>query len=96
MAELERRARKIAALKMGLSNDGERLPDELWRQAIPQAERELATEAKDQALAAAEKAMREIEGGCPVGEWTIEEAIEAKRIARTWLATYGSDGNGPF
>jgi FtsZ-binding cell division protein ZapB len=39
-SQLERRARKIAALKMGLSNDGERLPDDLWQQAIPQAERD--------------------------------------------------------
>jgi hypothetical protein len=34
---LERVARAIAARKMGLSNRGERLPDELWRQALPDA-----------------------------------------------------------
>jgi hypothetical protein len=38
---VERVARKRAAKKMGLINDslGERLPDELWRQAAPEAER---------------------------------------------------------
>lgn len=42
--ELERTARLIAAHKMGLVKDvyGEGLPDDLWRQAIPAAERELA------------------------------------------------------
>jgi hypothetical protein len=41
MDELERRARRIAAIKMGLVKDtmGERLPDDLWRQALPAAER---------------------------------------------------------
>lgn len=32
--EVEAAARKFAALKMGLSNEGEKLPDDLWRQAI--------------------------------------------------------------
>jgi hypothetical protein len=37
--EIERLARQIAAWKMGLVKDrrGERLPDDLWRQCIPQA-----------------------------------------------------------
>lgn len=52
--ELERRARAIAAQKMGLAS-GDRLPDDLWRQALPQAERELAhatlTAERDAALA---------------------------------------------
>ncbi len=36
---IEREARQIAAWKMGLVKDrrGERLPDDLWRQCIPQA-----------------------------------------------------------
>ena len=40
---VERIARRRAAQKMGLLNDplGERLPDELWRQAAPEAEAEL-------------------------------------------------------
>jgi hypothetical protein len=41
-ADLEARARRIAARKMGLRTDfyGENLPDDLWRQAIPEAQRE--------------------------------------------------------
>ncbi len=40
---IEKRARAIAAVKMGLVKDpwGERLPDELWKQCLPQAEREV-------------------------------------------------------
>jgi len=39
MDEVERVARLIAAEKMGLVKDpqGLRLPDDLWRQALPQA-----------------------------------------------------------
>lgn len=39
MNEIERVARAIAAEKMGLVKDpfGLRLPDELWKQALPQA-----------------------------------------------------------
>lgn len=39
MNEVERIARMIAAEKMGLIKDpqGLRLPDDLWKQAIPQA-----------------------------------------------------------
>jgi hypothetical protein len=39
MNEVERVARLIAAEKMGLVKDpqGLRLPDQLWRQALPQA-----------------------------------------------------------
>lgn len=42
--EIERTARLIAAHKMGLVKDvlGEHLPDDIWKQAIPAAERELA------------------------------------------------------
>lgn len=38
-AEIEIVARKLAAIKMGLvkDEDGERLPDDLWRQMIPKA-----------------------------------------------------------
>ena len=36
-------ARAIAANKMGLSNNGERLPDDLWRQALPAADHVLAS-----------------------------------------------------
>lgn len=40
--ELEVRARRIAAQKMGLVKDkyGERLPDDLWQQALPEAKQE--------------------------------------------------------
>lgn len=50
MDELEDMARRIAAHKMGLVKDvtGRNLPDELWRQAVPAAERELRTLAEDQ------------------------------------------------
>ncbi len=34
---LEKAARKLAAIKMGLFNDGERLPDDLWMQCMPEA-----------------------------------------------------------
>ena len=34
---LEAAARKIAAIKMNLSNNGERLPDDLWQQCLPDA-----------------------------------------------------------
>jgi hypothetical protein len=39
---IEKRARRIAAMKMGLVKDrqGERLPDDLWRQCIRDAEHE--------------------------------------------------------
>ncbi len=42
MVELEIRARRIAARKMGLVKDkmGERLPDDLWKQCLPDAVRE--------------------------------------------------------
>jgi hypothetical protein len=42
MTELEVRARRIAAIKMGLVKDpeGQRLPDDLWRQCLPQAKLE--------------------------------------------------------
>jgi hypothetical protein len=42
MTKLELRARKIAAIKMGLIKDpdGLRLPDDLWKQALPIALRE--------------------------------------------------------
>jgi hypothetical protein len=35
---LERCARKFAAVKMGLANNGEKLPSELWQQAVPWVE----------------------------------------------------------
>lgn len=43
MAPVEREARLIAARKMGLVKDPEglRLPDDLWMQALPDAEREM-------------------------------------------------------
>jgi hypothetical protein len=50
MDRIERRARLVAARRMGLVGDEEglRLPDDLWRQAIPEAERELEAEALKQ------------------------------------------------
>lgn len=41
---LENFARRFAAKKMGLVKDpyGQKLPDDLWRQCIPQAERALS------------------------------------------------------
>jgi hypothetical protein len=47
MTELEVRARRIAAIKMGLVKDdpeGERLPDDLWQQCLPQAKAEAERE----------------------------------------------------
>lgn len=42
MTELEVRARRIAATKMGLLKDttGKNLPDDLWKQCLPDAEKE--------------------------------------------------------
>lgn len=42
--EVERVARAISAARMKLLKDplGERLPDDLWRQSIPHAERAIA------------------------------------------------------
>jgi hypothetical protein len=42
ITELEVRARRIAAIKMGLVKDpdGTRLPDDLWRQCLPAAKAE--------------------------------------------------------
>jgi hypothetical protein len=43
---LEVRARRIAAIKMGLIKDveGQNLPDDLWRQCLPDAEKEAKRE----------------------------------------------------
>lgn len=48
MDRLEQLARCIAAQKMGLVKDGFglRLPDDLWKQAIPHAQRHLEGEAQ--------------------------------------------------
>lgn len=35
MDAIEKEARAYAARMMNLTNDGERLPDELWKQAVP-------------------------------------------------------------
>jgi acetyl-CoA carboxylase beta subunit len=37
-ALVERMARKLAAIKMLLANDGERLPDDLWKKCATDAE----------------------------------------------------------
>lgn len=49
---LELTARQIAAHKMGLIKDPEglKLPDDLWKQAIPDAEAELYERDRDAAL----------------------------------------------
>lgn len=49
MTELEARARRIAAIKMGLIKDpdGERLPDDLWRQCLPEAKTEAERDRKN-------------------------------------------------
>lgn len=49
MDELEYLARRIAARRMGLVKDmlGRDLPDDIWRQAIPAAEREMAQRRAD-------------------------------------------------
>ena len=46
MTELEVRARRIAAIKMGLVKDveGMNLPDDLWRQCLPDAEKDAKRE----------------------------------------------------
>lgn len=49
MGELEKLARRIAARKMGLTKDvfGQNLPDDLWKQAIPDANREIQQRRSD-------------------------------------------------
>jgi hypothetical protein len=49
---LEPTARKIAARKMGLVKDpdGLKLPDDLWQQALPDAEADLYESDRDAAL----------------------------------------------
>ncbi len=54
MDDIEKRARRIAARKMGLQKDfyGRQLPADIWRQEIPDAEREAA---EDRAFVAANR-----------------------------------------
>lgn len=64
-------ARRIAAQKMGLVNDpwGQKLPDDIWQQCIPQAERKLAFEVTDSSFGYAHTT---VQGTCPA-DATVQE-----------------------
>lgn len=74
---VERRARKIAASKMGLVRDplGLKLPDDLWLQGVPAARIELAT----QAIADEHDCGRK-DSECPA--WKIGEPCLCARFAK--------------
>ena len=82
---LEAAARKIAAMKMGLEKDpdGLRLPDDLWRQALPQAEAALTA-------AYARDFPQPSESDAAILEQTLDEceAIARKQESHTsgWMA----------
>lgn len=63
----ERVARKIAAFKMLLSNDGENLPHDLWTQCLPEADNIIAAarpviraEALEEAAKVADEHVRDL------------------------------------
>jgi hypothetical protein len=70
MDAIERAARKIAATKMLLSNDGERLPDDLWQQCIPHAKRQIAE--RDYAVAFAAAALFGVTFITPTNKQEVE------------------------
>jgi len=71
---LENFARRIAAKKMGLEDDreGRKLPDDLWQQAIPEAERWMQFEVTQRSPGYAH--MR-VSGTCPT-DATVKEVEE--------------------
>lgn len=71
---LENFARRIVAKKMGLQEDpwGQKLPDDLWQQAIPQAERMLAFEVTQRSHGYNNET---VSGTCPA-DATVEEVKE--------------------
>lgn len=71
---LETFARRIAAKKMGLVKDefGKNLPDDLWRQAIPEAERKLSFDVTDRYPGYNQVT---VQGVCPA-DATVEEVKE--------------------
>lgn len=68
---LENFARRFAAKKMGLVKDpwGQKLPDDLWQQCIPQAERALSFEVTDRIEGYNHTT---VQGTCPA-DATVEE-----------------------
>ncbi len=68
---IENFARQIAAKKMDLQNDrwGQKLPDDLWQQCIPQAERMMAFEVTSRAEGYAHCT---VQGTCPP-DATVQE-----------------------
>ncbi len=65
---VERVARAIAAAKMGLSSNGERLPDEFWKPSVPAA--------IDICAIALEEAAKVVET-TPAKRWELAAAIRA-------------------
>lgn len=68
---LETLARRFAAKKMGLKNDtsGQNLPDDLWQQCIPQAERALSFEVTSRSFGHNNTT---VQGTCPA-DATVQE-----------------------
>lgn len=71
---LETFARRFAAKKMGLQDDqwGQKLPDDLWQQCIPQAERALSFEVTSRTEGYNHTT---VQGTCPA-DATVEEVKE--------------------
>jgi hypothetical protein len=67
-------ARRFAAKKMGLVDDpwGKNLPDDLWQQCIPQAQRALSFEVTDRSFGYNNTT---VQGTCPQ-DATVEEVKE--------------------
>ena len=76
----ERAAKVVAARKMCLSNNGERLPDDLWLQCVPDAEATLA------AIAEPSDAM--IEAGVSTARSFRMLAIYPFEAAAIWRAMH--------
>lgn len=68
---VENFARRFAAKKMGLQKDpyGRNLPDDLWQQCIPQAERALSFEVADRTFG---YNTTTVQGTCPA-DATVDE-----------------------
>jgi hypothetical protein len=71
---VENFARRFAAKKMGLVKDpwGQELPDELWQQCIPHAERALSFKVTERSYGYNSEA---VQGTCPL-DATVEEVKE--------------------
>lgn len=87
-------ARRIAAKKMGLTQDtwGAKLPDDLWQQCVPQAERALSFEVTDRFYGYNHT---KVQGTCPA-DATVEEVKDL--LYHDYFGGRGAwvDGKGRF